>query len=112
MVWTAGMQLYSGRYTIERVLGQGRFSITYLARDKNHEPVVIKTLSDRFLNSTDAERLQQLFVQGVVKLAQCQHPHIVKVKTPFQEGGVWCIAMEYIDGIDLASRAQTILPEA
>jgi len=112
MVWTVGAQLYSGRYVIEKLLGQGRFGITYLARDKNNEPVVIKTLSDRFLNSSDAERLQQLFVQGAVKLAKCQHPHIVKVKTTFQEGGVWCIAMEYIDGIDLASRAQMILPEA
>jgi serine/threonine protein kinase len=111
MVWAAGIQLQSGRYTIQKVLGHGRFGITYLARDSNGNPVVIKTPNDEALSRPDFDRLQQVFVQEAVKLAKCRHPHIVKAEQPFQENGVWCIAMEYIDGVDLASRAQTTLSE-
>ena len=111
MLWVQGKQLQGGRYTIQKVLGHGRFGITYLARDKNGDTLVIKTPNDETLNRQDFDRLQQVFVQEAVKLAKCRHPHIVEAEEPFQENGVWCIAMEYIDGIDLASRAQTILPE-
>lgn len=111
MAWAPGRQLQGGRYTIQKVLGHGRFGITYLARDNNGDAVVIKTPNDEALSRPDFDRLQQVFVQEAVKLAKCRHPHIVKAEQPFQENGIWCIAMEYIDGVDLASRAQTILPE-
>lgn len=112
MAWEPERQLQGGRYTIKKVIGRGRFAVTYLARDQNNHAVVIKTPNDETRNSLDFERLQQVFVQEAFKLAQCFHPHIVKAETPFQEDGVWCIAMEYIDGVDLANRAQPILPEA
>lgn len=111
MVWAAGIQLKRGRYTIQKVLGHGRFGITYLARENNGDAVVIKTPNDEALSRPDFDRLQQVFVQEAVKLAKCRHPHIVQAEEPFQENGVWCLAMEYIDGVDLASRAQTTLPE-
>ena len=111
MVWSAGQQLQNGRYFIEKVLGHGRFGVTYLAREKNGELVVIKIPNDESFNSPDFERLQEVFVKEAVKLAKCKHSHIVKAKEPFQENGLWCIVMEYIDGVDLASRAQSILPE-
>lgn len=111
MAWEPEKQLQGGRYTIKKVIGQGRFAFTYLARDQNNHAVVIKTPNDEVLNRPDFDRLQQVFVQEAFKLAKCKHHHIVKAEAPFQEDGVWCIAMEYIDGIDLASRAQVILPE-
>lgn len=52
MVWADKTQLYGGRYTIEKKLGERRFGITYLARDKQDKRVVIKTLSDALLCST------------------------------------------------------------
>ncbi|NEP03141.1 MAG: serine/threonine protein kinase [Symploca sp. SIO2E9] len=112
MAWEPQKQLQGGRYTIKKVIGHGRFALTYLARDKNNHTVVIKTPNDEARNSPDFDRLQQVFVQEAFKLARCSHPHIVKAEAPFQEDGVWCIAMEYIDGVDLANRAQPILPEA
>ena len=111
MVWVAGKQLQGNKYTIERVLGHGRFGITYLARDKNDEPVVIKTPNDQSLNRPDFDRLQQVFVREAFKLAKCRHPHIVKAKEPFTEDGLWCIPMEYIAGTTLAERDRLILPE-
>jgi serine/threonine protein kinase len=34
MVWPAGKTLKNGRYTIQEVLGEGRFGITYLGSDR------------------------------------------------------------------------------
>lgn len=52
----------------------------------------------------DFAKLQQDFVNEAVKLAKCNHPHIVKVNEVFQEGKLWCMAMEYIEGEHLADR--------
>ncbi|MDZ8184187.1 MAG: serine/threonine-protein kinase [Nostoc sp. ChiSLP02] len=113
MVWAVPKQLQGGKYTLESVLGRGRFGITYLAKDEKGDRIVVKTLDDRLLNQADFKRLQERFVQEAFKLAKCKHPHIVRLlEDPFQEEDLWCIAMEYIAGIDLAHRPQNILPEA
>ena len=113
MVWSTGKQLQNSRYTIQDMIGLGRFGITYLAEDKRKDRlVVIKTPNDEALNRADFERLQQVFVKEAFKLAKCTHPNIVKADEPFQEGGIWCIPMEYIDGITLARRREKVLPEA
>ncbi len=102
--WTSGYQLQNGKYTIERDIAQGGFGITYLARDENNQRVVIKTLNETVQRRPDFAKLQQDFVNEAVKLAKCNHPHIVKVKEVFQEKQLWCIAMEYIEGEHLADR--------
>ncbi|NER83604.1 MAG: serine/threonine protein kinase [Leptolyngbya sp. SIO1D8] len=112
MAWAAGKQLQNGRYTLESVLGQGRFGITYFARDRNNTPVVIKIPNKDALMPEEFDRLQVVFVQEAHKLARCRHPHIVKTGEPFKEDGIWCIPMEYIDGTTLDKRAEKQLPEA
>jgi eukaryotic-like serine/threonine-protein kinase len=47
-----------------------------------------------------------------VKLAKCSGtPHIVKMATPFKEGTVACLPMEYVDGNSLRDRSEPILSE-
>ncbi|MDY6938836.1 MAG: serine/threonine-protein kinase [Cyanobacteriota bacterium] len=113
MVWQPGKTLRGDRYTIEAILGRGRFGITYLAWEKNGTRVAIKTPNDevRSLNPAKFDRLQRGFVQKAVKLAKCRHPHLVRAEEPFREDGIWCIAMEYIYGLSLARRATAKLPE-
>ncbi|MDJ0798409.1 MAG: serine/threonine-protein kinase [Calothrix sp. MO_167.B12] len=112
MVWTLPKQLHGGKYTAESILGQGRFGITYLATDEQGNRIVIKTLDDDLRNQPDFNRLQEKFVQEAFKLAKCQHPNIVRLlENPFQEGDLWCLAMEYIAGIDLTHRSHNILTE-
>ncbi|MBA3921593.1 MAG: protein kinase [Nostocaceae cyanobacterium] len=103
MVWTAKKQLLEGKYTIEEVLPPNR-GITYLAKDQNGVPAVIKTLNDEFRHDTDFQQLQQSFVTEAGKLAKCHHPHIVRHFETFLEDDVWCVAMEYVVGIDLAQK--------
>ncbi|RCJ29235.1 serine/threonine protein kinase [Nostoc minutum NIES-26] len=115
MAWVAGDRLQGGKYTIERELGRGRFGITYLVKNKNSDRLVIKTLNDDLLTSLSQQergRLETMFWQEAVKLSRCQHKHIVEVAEPFKEGEHWCLVMEYVDGVSLADRRQSILSES
>lgn len=124
MVWQAGDTLKNGTYTIEKVLGQGRFGITYLARSRDNRLVAIKTLNldSSFLQGMTVKEKKDLeakFCDEAVKLAKCRHPHIVRVQELFQEQKsgflrehrYWCIVMDYIEGKDLGDRATPILPQ-
>ncbi len=113
MALNTGQKLKGGKYTIETELGRGRFGITYLARDRNRNGHVIKTLNDQVLNDPlEFQRWQRNFADEAFKLAKCKHPHIVEVGESFEEAGLRCIAMEYIEGTNLAHRAEGKLPEA
>ena len=113
MNWTVGQKLQASNYRIEQVLGENSFGITYLARNEKNRRVVIKTLSDRAQQQPDFDKLHQDFLNDALRLARCTHPHIVRVEELIQEGALFCMVMEYIEGEDLASRVdnQGILTE-
>ncbi|NEQ63945.1 MAG: protein kinase [Symploca sp. SIO2D2] len=102
MVWQAGQKLQSGKYKIEKELGQGGFGITYLVKDKQGNQLVVKTLNDYLRRQLDFAKFEQDFLNEALRLAKFRHPHIVRVDEVIQEGDRWCMVMEYIDGEDLA----------
>ena len=104
MVWTKGYQLQDGKYTIRQQLGVGGFGITYRARDKSGQQFVIKALNDTVQNQPNFGKFQQDFLNEALRLAKCSHPNIVPVHEVIQEGNLWCMVMEYIDGEDLGSK--------
>ena len=112
MAWLSGKQLQSGKYVIEEIIGEGGFGITYCARDNNGHHFVIKTLNDSVQRRSDFAKFQQDFLNEAIKLAKCNHPHIVRIDEVIQEGNLWCMVMEYIDGEDLGIRVenQGVLP--
>ncbi|MDJ0677530.1 MAG: bifunctional serine/threonine-protein kinase/formylglycine-generating enzyme family protein, partial [Calothrix sp. MO_167.B42] len=113
-VWQRRHELQNGKYTIERDIAEGGFGITYLAKDEYNRRVVIKSLNEKVQKRPDFAKFQQDFLNEAVKLAKCNHPHVVKVHEVFQEGKLWCMAMEYIEGENLADRVMNggVLSEA
>ncbi|MBD2041381.1 serine/threonine-protein kinase [Microcoleus sp. FACHB-672] len=111
MVWHPGHQLYGNRYVIEKKLGQGGFGITYLAKDRQGKPVVIKTLKDEVMDNPDfadfRDKYKHDFRDEALRLAVCRHPHIVQIENVFHHESLPCIAMEYIEGEDLSRRVKT-----
>ncbi|MBD2253154.1 serine/threonine protein kinase [Nostoc parmelioides] len=114
MIWQSGHKLYRDKYEIKQELGRGQFAITYLAQDRNGKKVVIKTLNPSILNqlrNEERDHLKSGFADESRKLTICKHPHIVEVFETFHEGELLCMVMEYIQGTNLASLVNRVLPE-
>ncbi len=101
MLFSSGQKLYGDRYEIIKQISDGGFGITYLAKDSKGKQVVIETLNENAQSSSDVELLKVSFKDEALKLASCNHPHIVKYEIFFIEDELPCLVMEYIDGLNL-----------
>jgi serine/threonine-protein kinase len=101
----------SGRYLIERVLGQGGMATVYLATDLiRQRPVAIKVLRPELAAVLGEER----FLREITVTASLDHPHIVPLFDSGQASGVLYYAMPYVEGESLADRLkrEKLLPFA
>lgn len=121
--------LLNGKYKIERVLGQGGFGITYLAKQKvsvagalgTIDAEIEVTIKEFFMKelcnrdeessmvtvpstgSADlVEKFRQKFIREAKNISKLTHPHIIKVLEVFEENGTAYYVMEYIDGGSLS----------
>lgn len=104
-------------YTVEKVLGQGGFGITYLARDNNLErQVAIKEYLPQDFASRESDATVRpkagesgdhfkwgltRFMQEARTLAQFKHPNIVRVYSVFEDNQTAYMVMEYERGEEL-----------
>ena len=109
-------------YTIERVLGQGGFGITYLARDNNLDqrvaikeylPVEVATRrTDSTVHSRGdgaSERFRwglDRFLQEARTLARFDHPNIVRVYSVFEFNGTAYMVMRFEEGENLGAQLE------
>ena len=91
------------RYQIEKILGQGGFSITYLAIDKRmNVPVALKQYDmSKSLTGDEAKREAQI-AAGFYDL-----DGIAAARDYFEEQGTFFIVMEYIDGMNITDYIKT-----
>lgn len=120
-----GQSLHGGKYVIERVLGEGGFSITYqcLHRDLQRRVAVKEIFPPGAVrvgstivppHRTDAFRREQAkLVQEAKHLSGLRVPGIVNVYDIFHENGTAYIVMERLEGQTLEQRlAAGALPAA
>jgi predicted Ser/Thr protein kinase len=104
-------EVLAGRYRIVARLGRGGMGEVYRADDtKLGQPVALKFLPSSL--GEDADRRRRLLDE--VRLArQVAHPHVCHVWDVGEVDGQDFLAMEYVDGEDLASLLRRIgrLPE-
>jgi predicted Ser/Thr protein kinase len=104
-------QVLAGRYRIVAPLGRGGMGEVYRAEDtKLGQPVALKFLPAAL--GQDADRRRRLLEE--VRLArQVSHPHVCRVWDVGEVDGHDFLAMEYVDGEDLASLLRRVgrLPE-
>ena len=111
--------LQGGKYRIERVLGQGGFGITYLARNTVFDVDVaikeffMKDENDRegslvtMPNSTKTELFlgqKEKFKKEAKRMFAIKNEHIIAVHDLFEENGTAYYVMDYVDGENLAQR--------
>ena len=100
--WKTGQLIQRGKYIIEKVLGAGGAGITYRAKEVNTGKIIaIKTLNATLQAQPDFSKHQERFIQEAFRLAKCNHTHVIQVDDVCQEGELWCMMMEYIDGGNL-----------
>jgi serine/threonine protein kinase len=106
-------------YVIERVLGQGGFGITYLARDTNLDqavaikeylPVEVATRRpDASVSARTTEHDERYrwglerFIREARTLARFDHPNIVRVLSVFELNGTAYMVMRFEEGETLAA---------
>ncbi len=90
----------SGRYLLEEELGTGGMGTVYRGLDTVLDRrIAVKKLSDRFMG--DDEYLSR-FQREAKALAKLAHPAIVQVYDLIEDKGSLWMALEYVDGGDLA----------
>ncbi|HSS69122.1 MAG TPA: protein kinase [Casimicrobiaceae bacterium] len=117
-------------YVLERVLGQGGFGITYLAKDTNlDQRVAIKEylpvdVATRMPDSSVRSRTEELrdryrwglerFIQEARTLARFDHPNIVRVLSVFEFNDSAYMVMRFEEGGTLSAMLDRrgTLPEA
>lgn len=89
----------SGRYQVLRVIGGGGMANVYLAEDMILDrEVAIKVLRFDFVNDNDFIRRFRREAQSATSL---DHPNIVSIYDVGEEGDIYYIVMEYIEGMTL-----------
>jgi eukaryotic-like serine/threonine-protein kinase len=91
----------TGRYRIERELGQGGMATVYLAQDIRHDrKVALKVLKPELAAIIGAER----FLQEIKTTANLQHPHILGLIDSGEADGLLWYVMPFVEGESLRDR--------
>lgn len=97
-----GKSLQDGKYTLDQVLGEGGFGVTFRATHHYlQQVVVIKTLNPSSQPQAEFSAVQRQFQDEGRRLALCMHPNIVRVSDFFIENGMPFLVMDYIPGYTL-----------
>jgi TolB-like protein len=91
-------QLLSGRYRIEKELGEGGMGVVYLARD---EQVAGETFAVKVLKEPLDPQALDLLRDEVRKTRRLSHPYIVDVHSVNVDGRTLYVLMEYLEGKSL-----------
>ena len=93
----------TGRYSLERELGQGGMALVFLARDLRHDrKVALKVLRPEISVEVGAER----FLREIKLAAGLTHPHILPVYDSGQSDGLLFYVMPNMEGRSLRERLE------
>jgi serine/threonine protein kinase/Flp pilus assembly protein TadD len=93
----------TGRYTLERELGQGGMAIVFLANDLRHDrKVALKVLRPDISAEIGAER----FLREIKMAAGLTHPHILPVYDSGEADGLLFYVMPNMEGRSLRERLE------
>ncbi len=96
--WAAAL---SGRYTVEREIGQGGMATVYLAHDVRHErKVALKLLKPELGAVLGADR----FLNEIRVTANLHHPNLLPLFDSGEAGGLLFYVMPFVEGETLRHR--------
>lgn len=94
--------LLAGKYELLEIAGQGGMATVWRARARGvggfSRPLAIKVMLQRLCNDP---HFVELFVEEARVSSRLQHPNVVQISDFGEHGGVYFLAMEWVDGLDL-----------
>jgi serine/threonine protein kinase len=94
-------RIVGGRYQLERCLGSGSMGTVYAARALNGgSPLALKVI--RREHTEDPTMVARFQREGRL-ISKMRHPNIVEVLELDEDDGAWFMAMELLEGKDLAA---------
>ena len=91
-----------GKYEIRREIGRGAMGVVYEAYDPMIKRVVaLKTIRRDQLTDEDSAQMINRFRREAQAAGRLNHPNIVSIYDFGEEGGIWYIAMEFVQGREL-----------
>ena len=102
-----------GRYEVVDELGRGAMGVVYKGEDpKIHRTVAIKTVRLTDFDEEIVDEMKERFFREAESAGLLTHPNIVTIYDCGEEHDLAYIAMEYLNGEDLAdyTKKETLLP--
>lgn len=95
---STNVNIYSGRYEVMKIIGEGGMGIVWLAKDRNTNSfVAIKSPKITGISYKDEINFKKIQVEAEI-LRNLNHPYIVKYIDYFVENSKPHLVIEYIDG--------------
>ena len=93
-------QVLSGRYKVERILGEGGMGAVYLVSDSRlaKQYWAIKEMADDFSDPEERAEAQQAFKSEAELLSQLKHVNLPRITDSFIEAGRQYLVMDYVEG--------------
>lgn len=104
-----------GRYILEKVIGEGSYSVVYQGLDKDERRIVaVKEMKSAGLTKEEADEAHELFFREINIMKDLHHENIPKVYDFFLFEEKNYMVMQWIDGEDLLSlhKKNGLMPEA
>ncbi|MCX5854613.1 MAG: serine/threonine-protein kinase [Deltaproteobacteria bacterium] len=96
-----------GRYEVSKELGRGAMGTVYLGKDpKINREVAIKTLRYEEIDEEQIEEVKKRFFREAEAAGKLSHPNIVTIYDVGEDYEIAYMAMELLDGSDLAKYCQ------
>lgn len=97
-----GREIPFGKYVLVRKIAVGGMAEVYLAKSFGQfgfeKPVVVKVLLPKLAAD---EEFREMFVREALMAADFRHPRLCQVYDVGEANGLYYIAMEFVDGVDL-----------
>ena len=97
-----------GKYEIRREIGRGAMGVVYEGYDPSIKRVVaLKTIRADQLTGGDPAAVIARFRREAQAAGRLNHPNIVSIYDFGEDGGIWYIAMEFVQGRELKECFET-----
>jgi len=99
-----------GDYELVSTLGKGGFGSVWKVKNQEGKPLALKILNPEILEN---EKVVRKFFHEAMIMSKLEHPHICKLMDFFPTGENYCMALEYVEGVELKKiiqQAEGILP--